>query len=110
MSDLILLLRKCESELTPGPWRSGHPGGRCFMDHRHGQGDCDYQTVWYEDSGDIYPADATHESQPIAGMWDYEEGGIRRGEDSESLVALRNSLPDIIAALASNQESEPADA
>ncbi len=105
------MLERAE-KATPGPWRKGSPRIQCLISidgHRHGEGNCKYEhTGWY-DFGGIYQDrkyghgakpddDSDEEAGLIAGMWDYEEGGVRREEDQEFIAHARTDLPRLAEA------------
>ena len=83
---------------SPGPWRTGHPKwGACPQEHDHYFGRCRYAiTGWHHNDQEVWRADSTSDFDGlVAGMWDYEDGGIRRVEDA---IAIAHA-PDDIAAL-----------
>jgi hypothetical protein len=95
-------LRELLSAATPGPWKKGTPNRHCLKhDPPHpGGAECEYTFIgWYEGEGwkDIYPAAGEPDYKDvIAGMWDYEEGGISKPEDAALIVAAVNSLPALL--------------
>lgn len=104
--DLAAVLEHIADKATPGPWRTGSPNFNCQMDHKHGQGECRYEfRGWMEgEYWDKYiyrdkPMVISGEEELVGGSWGYEEGGIPRREDAELILALRNNLPAILAAL-----------
>jgi len=44
----------------------------------------------------------------IAGMWDYEEGGVKKEEDAALIAELHNAAPALIAIARAAQEVEQA--
>lgn len=109
--ELIRIKVRAE-KATPGPWRVGEPGFRCTLDHGqgsggHGKSHCRYtfqgwndDEYWHKyihrDVG-FTPASEAHDAQLVAGTWDYEEGGIRRADDSEFIAHARTDVPALVA-------------
>lgn len=93
---------------TPGPWRAGSLAGQCHLDHAHGRGGCDYRAAWHDDTGDVYryavedgdPLGGRQDADLVAGMWDYDQGGVRRPEDARFIAAARADVPALLAAVA----------
>jgi hypothetical protein len=102
-ADLAEWERLCR-EATPEPWRVGKPLWRCLQNPmpareadrvytRSGWSDC-HAAVYRDDpAGDYRREDA----DLVAGMWDYEEGGILHPANSAFIAAARTALPALIA-------------
>jgi hypothetical protein len=91
-------LRRLAMAATAGPWRIGCPVFRCVLDHgpgnHHGGPDCRYTfQAWDTDTTSISvaanlgPHDTSPDNIGVAGMWDYEQGGIRNEQDAHYIAA-----------------------
>ncbi len=89
--------RKRLEAITPGPWRKGSPQIQCLLKHEHAKGQCKYEHIGWYDGNSIHQDRAyVYGSNPddcedvdaglIVGMWDYEEGGIRKAEDADFIA------------------------
>jgi hypothetical protein len=95
---------------TEGPWANQVTSGMCRIDepgHRHGQGQCDYR-IWSYDHPNaisrVFPEgtesnEQTRDDALVAGMWDYDSGGVYRQADAAFIVWSRNHLPALCDAL-----------
>ncbi|HVK13750.1 MAG TPA: hypothetical protein VM597_33715 [Gemmataceae bacterium] len=105
-------IRAACAAATPGPWRVGEPGFRCDIpEHQpagHGGKACRYTFAgWSEwryhavarDPGYTPGSTNADELPVVAGMWDYEEGGIQRPEDAAFIAGARQWVPALLDAL-----------
>lgn len=102
-------LERLASKATPGPWRVGVPLFRCqnpaHKPARHVTAECVHRFLeWWDGGGEVisrdigYTETSTKKDEPpvIAGMWDYELGGIQEPADAAFIAAAN---PDTVRAL-----------
>jgi hypothetical protein len=102
-------LKALAEKATPGPWKQGQPNFRCKEAHKHGDSCIAVHDGWYgeyEVWRDVaYTHDKNAGAQPdgqIAGMWGYEDGGIRRPDDAAYIAAVS---PDVLLAFIASHEA-----
>jgi hypothetical protein len=90
--DRLAELDRLAAAATPGPWFTGYP-----------------QTVagtfvkWSGLATEVNRDPGYSSGQPIdpegqvAGMWDYEEGGVRLAADAAFIAAARTAVPELVA-------------
>jgi hypothetical protein len=116
--DRLAELEALASAATPGPWRAGRPTFQCVLDHGkdgHGRGNCRYGFRGWVDGGTTVSRDvaygpesvSTDEAPVVAGMWDYEEGGVREPADASFIAAARIAVPELIAEIRRLREAKP---
>lgn len=90
---------------TNGPWRVGTPNFSCQEPHGYphpGPPECKYAMIGWHDTCDIFQdrddyASGDTDAGLIAGMWDYEEGGIRKQPDADFIAHARHDIPALLA-------------
>lgn len=89
-------LRALLAAATPGPWRAGMSwAGRCKLPHQHhgSVSGCVYEPELMRLPGHIA---AGVPATNVAGMWDYEEGGVRLDADATLIAEAVNALPALL--------------
>lgn len=93
-------LELLEKAATPGPWFTGSWSGRCYMNHAHGKGVCNYEYTMAQEPGLL--ACASRPNLEIVGYDDW--GKILSDKDAAFLAAARNALPGLIAEVKAARE------
>lgn len=109
MSDRLQEIEERWARATPGPWTTKRPRFICVLDEHypkdkkcnrktglgwHVGAECVLEFARWEDGYNEVWADPEH---MVAGMWDYEVGGIKEPQDARAIAAAPEDISWLIA-------------